>query len=174
MSDVLDQLEQILDEDELDTTGGNAEPTEKPPESDDELAAREKEARLKEIATNGTELDELELDERIYDGGPTRAEVEGLKAQFPNSKLLCVLLADGYGVLYRTVTRREWKAIQKLVEKITDPDKREEIVFSKIVLHPDCSNYETIGEMPAGVVISVMQEFYLHSGFQPVVQSMVL
>jgi len=149
-----------LDADNAQEANGNLEAAEKP------LPPR----------TNNTSLDELGMEEPIFDGGPTRAEVEAYKASYPHSKLLCVLLEDGYGVLYRTLTRTEWKVIQKalLALKTDEPEKREEYVFAQIVLSPDVSTPEIIGNLPAGIVPTVMTQFYGQSGFTAVVQSLQL
>ncbi len=119
-------------------------------------------------------LETLGQDEPLYEGGPTRSQVEEIKLKYPHSKVLCVLFADGSGCVYRTMTRLEWKAVQKLISAIEDPDQREDTLFTKICLFPDCSDRTVLQNMPAGAVQVVMQEFYAYSAFQPVAESIQL
>lgn len=119
-------------------------------------------------------MSDLEPDEQIFAGGPTRAEIEAFKKQFPHSQVMATLLADSTGIVWRTFNRLEWKQIQALTRQIADPDKKEEIIFSKIVLFPNCSDQSSVLNLPAGAVTSVMNEFYLYSGFQPVTESLKL
>jgi hypothetical protein len=123
---------------------------------------------------NASPLERLAMDEPVFAGGPTRAQIEAFKLKYPHSSILALLLADNRGLIYRTLTRAEWKGIQHTLRGQEDADKREEFIFSKIVLHPDCSNIEVVGTLPAGAVTSVMQEFYVYSGFQPIAESLKL
>jgi hypothetical protein len=119
-------------------------------------------------------LNDLAMDEPIFTGGPTRQEVEALKEQYPNADIMCVLLANGSGVVYRTMTRLEWKRIQELVQNVPDPEQRADIIFSKIVLFPNCQDRTIIQNLPAGVVTTVLTDFYQYAGFAPVAASLKL
>ena len=125
-------------------------------------------------ATNGTVLDEMQLDEPLFDSGPSRREVEELKKKYPNSSIMCTLMPDGTGYIYRTLTRNEWRGLQTILRPMSDPDKKEELIFSKVVLHPNVADTTKIGDLPAGVVTTVLNEFYMSSGFQPVAESLKL
>jgi hypothetical protein len=119
-------------------------------------------------------LDTLGDDEAIFLEGPTKAEVEQWKAQYPNTSVMATLLADGHGIVWRTVTRMEWRNIQNLVRKIEDTDKRDDILFSKIVLFPNCSDQQVVNSLPAGAITNVLNEFYLYAGFSGVAESLKL
>lgn len=126
------------------------------------------------VDPNASPLDELTDDEPIFTGGPTKTEVQAIKLKYPHSSIMALLLADGSGILYRTMTRNDWKVVQKLTRAIEDPEKREEVIFGKICLHPNCEDQTVVGNLPAGVITSVMNEFYLYSGFSPVAESLKL
>jgi hypothetical protein len=126
------------------------------------------------VDPNASPLETLDMDEQIFADGPTRTTVEEWKKQFPTSQVMATLLADGRGLVWRTLNRLEWKNIQNLTRNVQDADKREDIIFSKVVLFPDCKDQNTILNLPAGAVTTVMNEFYLYSGFQPVTESLRL
>jgi hypothetical protein len=150
-------------------------PFDEEPESKPEAVEVEKEqSKTLPPATNNTVLDSLELEEAIFTGGPTRSEIEAMKKQYPHADIMCSLLATGKGVVYRTMTRSEWKNIQQLVRSMDDPDQKEEVIFSKIVLFPNCQDRSVINNLPAGVVQNTLNEFYTYSGFTPVAESMKL
>ena len=119
-------------------------------------------------------LDELEDDEALFMGGPTKKDVQLWKEQYPHAQIRATLLADGSGLIWRTLNRLEWKGVQHLVRATEDPDLREEVIFSKVVLFPDCKNTTVIGTLPAGALTAVMNEFYTFCGFSPVAESIRL
>jgi hypothetical protein len=123
----------------------------------------------------GSVLESLEPDEAICAGGPTRTEVEALKAKLaPGLRLMFTGLANNEGILWKTCNRGEWKALMNTVRNITDETAREDFIFAKIALFPDCSDHSRINLLPAGAVTTVMTEFYIHSGFQPVMETIAL
>lgn len=120
-------------------------------------------------------LEELAEDEPICEGGPTRAAVEKIKAGLtPGTQLMFTPLVNNRGILWKTVNRGEWKRITAMLQKEQDTQKREDFIFAKICLFPDVRDMRVIDTLPAGAVSNVMSEFYLHSGFTPIMESFVL
>jgi hypothetical protein len=160
--------------DELAALGGDETPAEStapvspasvaPPGSDPEP----------ETDAEASPLNELEMDEPIFVGGPTRAEVEAMKKAHPHSAIYCLLMSGNTGVLYRTITRGEWKKIQAEIADVADVNEREERLFAKISLYPVIASQADIDSLPAGAINSVMQEFYTYCSFTPVAASLRL
>jgi hypothetical protein len=133
------------------------------------------EADTEEDLPTGGILEQLAMDEPICQGGPTRQAVEDLKAKLPpGTRLMFTGLTDGSGILWKTVNRGEWKKIIALLKNVTDDSKREDVIFSKISIFPELTDQSKIDELPAGAIATVMQEFYLHSGFTPAFEALAL
>ena len=122
----------------------------------------------------GPILEQLSMEEELWPGGPTRANVEEMKKKYPNSDVRASLMANETGVIWRTLNRAEWREMNNIVRNIPDEAKKEEVLFQKIVLFPDCSGPDAIDKLPAGILPAIMQEFYLYSGFQTVAESIKL
>ena len=127
-----------------------------------------------QLDANTPILDQLPMDEELWTDGPTRADVEKMKKEYPSSDIRATLMANESGILWRTLNRQEWRDLNALVRNVQDENKKEEILFQKICLYPDVSDAKAIDKLPAGVLPAVMQEFYLYSGFQPVADSIKL
>lgn len=125
-------------------------------------------------ADTGDILASMAMDEELWAGGPTRATVEEFKKKYPTSDIRASLLANETGIIWRTLNRSEWRELNNLSRNVQDEEKREEILFQKIVLFPDCSDIASLDKLPAGVLPVVLKEFYLYAGFQPVADSLKL
>ena len=120
-------------------------------------------------------LERLGEEEPLFEGGPTRKWVEAIKAQLPKGlRIICTPLADNTGIIWKTANRGEWKAIQSVIQSQQDERKREDFIFSKICLWPQNLTPESLNELPAGAIPAIMSEFYLYSGFQPIMESIEL
>lgn len=119
-------------------------------------------------------LEQMALDEPLWIMGPTRADIEAFKVKYPNSQIRVAFTTDESGIIWRTLSRAEWRQLSLELRGIEDDEKKEEFLFSHIVLFPDVSTKGAVDALPAGVVPAIMQEFYLHSGFQMVAPSLKL
>lgn len=112
------------------------------------------------IAGESVELDPY--DEVLFDGGPTKSQLNLWKKQFSDSRVAVVEIKDKI-FIFRTLNRLEYKQLVAIPN--LDAFQREEIVCKTVTLWPKNFNWEDLAKIDAGIPSTYYEIIMDESGF---------
>lgn len=110
---------------------------------------------------------------------PSEMQISAWKDQYGTSGVHVMAFSDNEVYVYHHITRKQWKAIKDIMQKLEGKEAEEveerlkEKVFASCVLYPKLSN-DWMDNCKAGVVDSLYQMILLNSGFITTQQAMML
>lgn len=114
--------------------------------------------------------EEFDPNEPLFDDGPTMAEVDEWKRLY--GQVYLTEFEDGEVVIFRTLTRKEFKDIMKL--ETADALYREERVCERCVIWPAGYNFVAMSAGKAGAPSLLSEQIMDKSGFTARVNAVML
>lgn len=99
--------------------------------------------------------------EKIFPGGPTKAQLSDWKAEHSNKVYMSEF--EDQAFIWRPLTRFEYKSILKLQN--ADALFREERICETCILWPENYNYDAMAEGEAGIPSLLAEQIMDASGF---------
>lgn len=110
---------------------------------------------------------------------PSEMQISAWKDQYGTSGVHVMAFSDNEVYVYHHITRKQWKAIKDIMQKLEGKEAEEveerlkEKVFASCILYPKLTN-DWMENCKAGVVDSLYQMILLNSGFITTQQAMML
>lgn len=104
----------------------------------------------------------VEVEETIFENGPTVKEVDEWKGKY--GQIYMTEVTDEDAFIWRALNRRDYKEIMKIEE--VDGLYREEVVCEKCILWPSGLKFIDMSERKAGIPTILAEQIMDKSGFQ--------
>lgn len=105
----------------------------------------------------------VEVEEVLFPGGPSIAQVDAWKEQF--GQIFMTEVDDDDAFIWRVLNRKEFKEIMKLDN--ADAMYREERVCERCILWPEGYSFEAMSNGKAGAPTILAEQVMEKSGFTP-------